>query len=442
MDPMLLPLIQPKVIINNSSMVCKDAEREDSCSFMQLLGVLLKSEQNLAGGQPTANTEIVLPVDKGDLSLCITPDDENHSEEIPLQLSVAQMPGCVLQLSPGEEVELFSQANTITQLGTEERLQYHLPANSGNNSSDQVTILPNGEPPDLTCSLQSLQEEITTAPKTGALYVQQVESAQVNTDKKTNFSFIQPKWQDNNLLSQANAGRLQDNNLLSRANVSRLLEEHKAPDLKINENMELPVKTDTLAQFETNESEVKLLSVAPEVNQQEVDGMVVNRQIAEDSRLIMVNNDKTALKIDIQPKEIMDHLASQIIDKANLFVMGKDHADLKLKLKPEFLGHLRLNIQVVKGVIHAHFIAENPLTAGLIETHLHDLRQSLEQHGISWQQLGVSVDGEQVSHGFTKQNESNCSYQEMIGRGDINTGEELQKQEAVGWQPGSINYLI
>ncbi|HBG22306.1 MAG TPA: hypothetical protein DDW83_03505, partial [Peptococcaceae bacterium] len=84
---------------------------------------------------------------------------------------------------------------------------------------------------------------------------------------------------------------------------------------------------------------------------------------------------------------------------------------------------------------------ENPAAAGLIEGHLYDLRQSLEQQGISWQQLSVSVGGEQNSQNRTDPGESYNGSPQMEGQGNPSRDEQ-QKQEVTEWQPGSINYLI
>jgi flagellar hook-length control protein FliK len=166
--------------------------------------------------------------------------------------------------------------------------------------------------------------------------------------------------------------------------------------------------------------------------------------IAEDMRINTANN-KIAFKSDIAPERTLDNLTDQIVDKADLF-LGKDHADLKLKLNPEFLGQLKLNIRVVKGIVQAHFIAENLATAGLIEGRLYDLRHSLEQQGISWQQLSVSVDGQQgqqVSQNFAGAGESYGGYRQMSGsESSVCAAEEQQNERAVQWQPGSVNYLI
>ncbi|AFV11310.1 flagellar hook-length control protein Flik [Thermacetogenium phaeum DSM 12270] len=99
-------------------------------------------------------------------------------------------------------------------------------------------------------------------------------------------------------------------------------------------------------------------------------------------------------------RHIGREIVNQVVEKAHLF-LGKDRAALRLQLKPEFLGHLDLTISVEKGLVHAHFRAENAAVAGLIEGRLQELRHSLEQQGISWQQLSVSVESRSGSQGFS-----------------------------------------
>jgi hypothetical protein len=89
----------------------------------------------------------------------------------------------------------------------------------------------------------------------------------------------------------------------------------------------------------------------------------------------------------------------QIVENAHLF-LGKDKSALRLQLKPEVLGHLDIVVKVEKGLAHAHFIAENAAVAKIIQGYLPELRQSLEQQGVSWQQLSVSVDSQSGSTEF------------------------------------------
>ncbi len=92
-------------------------------------------------------------------------------------------------------------------------------------------------------------------------------------------------------------------------------------------------------------------------------------------------------------------IIKQVVDKAHLIV-GRNVASLKLQLKPEFLGNLKLSISVEHGLVHARFTAENTAVANLIEARLPELQHTLAERGISWHQVSVSVDAQAHSGGF------------------------------------------
>lgn len=146
---------------------------------------------------------------------------------------------------------------------------------------------------------------------------------------------------------------------------------------------------------------------------------------------------------EILPDKTAEFIVKQVIDKAELFV-GKERADLKLKLNPDFLGHLKLIISVEKGIVHAHFIAENQITAALIEGQMQSLRQSLEQQGITWQQISVAVDG-RGQDAFLNKNGSGAyessQGQEYTGR-DFSPDEQTEQGGYRGWHQGTVDYLV
>lgn len=144
----------------------------------------------------------------------------------------------------------------------------------------------------------------------------------------------------------------------------------------------------------------------------------------------------------------LQKIVSQIVEKAHLF-LGKNQAAIRLQLKPEFLGHLDLTISVEKGLVHAHFVAENSAVAGLIEGRLQELRQSLEQQGISWQQLSVSVESQSGSQGFSYPGsgaERSPDYGSPFYQGLITPGlgfDETEEAEAVLHKNmGMVDYLV
>ncbi|HHW40343.1 MAG TPA: flagellar hook-length control protein FliK [Syntrophomonadaceae bacterium] len=104
--------------------------------------------------------------------------------------------------------------------------------------------------------------------------------------------------------------------------------------------------------------------------------------------------------MDGRPEEAAAReVIKQVVDKAHLFV-GRGVASLKLQLKPEFLGNLKLTISVEHGLVHARFTAENAAVANLIEARLPELQHALSERGISWHQVSVSVDAQAHSGGF------------------------------------------
>lgn len=70
---------------------------------------------------------------------------------------------------------------------------------------------------------------------------------------------------------------------------------------------------------------------------------------------------------------------------------------VNLRLYPQELGELRLEIKVAQDNIKAHIVAQSPQAQEMIDRHLPRLREALEQQGLHLQQVEVSV----AAHGQT-----------------------------------------
>ena len=102
-----------------------------------------------------------------------------------------------------------------------------------------------------------------------------------------------------------------------------------------------------------------------------------------------------------------DSVFSQIVASATLAV-NNNNASMRIQLKPEFLGDLKLVVDVEQGVLNAHFITQNQVTASLIQARLPELKQALNDQGISWQHLTVSSEAGQSNHqGASSQSQQN-----------------------------------
>ncbi len=81
---------------------------------------------------------------------------------------------------------------------------------------------------------------------------------------------------------------------------------------------------------------------------------------------------------------------AQIVQKAELLLTNK-LSEVKIDLKPEFLGRLTIKVMVEEGVVTARFIAENQQVKHMLESNLNTLRQNLESQGIRVERAEVSV---------------------------------------------------
>ncbi len=104
---------------------------------------------------------------------------------------------------------------------------------------------------------------------------------------------------------------------------------------------------------------------------------------------------------------------SQIVDNARL-TLKDSNTSMSIQLKPDFLGDLKLVVEVEHGIVNAHFVAQNQTTANLIAARLPELRQALNDQGVSCQQLNVSCGGGQgSSQGASSQSQQQLSQPQM-----------------------------
>ncbi len=141
-------------------------------------------------------------------------------------------------------------------------------------------------------------------------------------------------------------------------------------------------------------------------------------------------------------------MINQIVDSANLLVNNSNNASMSIQLKPEFLGDLKLVVQVEHGIVNANFITQNQATASLIAARLPELRQTLNDQGISWHNLNVSSGGSQGNYqGASSQSQQNMSQARApydYGYAD-NTDNDMQPAIPAIYQwssTGTFNYVV
>jgi flagellar hook-length control protein FliK len=113
---------------------------------------------------------------------------------------------------------------------------------------------------------------------------------------------------------------------------------------------------------------------------------VLNTLSRSDTDLFRATNIADSSKNLPTTREII----AQVVQKAELLFTNK-LSELKIDLKPEFLGRLTIKVMVEEGVVTARFIAENQQVKHMLESNLHTLRQNLESQGIRVERAEVSV---------------------------------------------------
>ena len=83
-------------------------------------------------------------------------------------------------------------------------------------------------------------------------------------------------------------------------------------------------------------------------------------------------------------------LKNQMISRSGL-VAQNGRAEIRLELKPEYLGKLLLRLSLENGTLNAKFLVENHQVRSLIENSMSQLKQSLADQGIAWQEASVDV---------------------------------------------------
>ncbi|MBO8159352.1 flagellar hook-length control protein FliK [Thermosyntropha sp.] len=125
----------------------------------------------------------------------------------------------------------------------------------------------------------------------------------------------------------------------------------------------------------------------------------------------------------------------QIVQKAEL-MLKQGLSEMKIELKPEFLGKMTIKILVEEGAVTARFIAENYQVKHLLENNLNTLKQTLENQGLKVEKAEVSVqlnnggmfDGSENSRQFMWERPE---FFMGIAEGSILKGEEKSEADVV-----------
>jgi flagellar hook-length control protein FliK len=96
-------------------------------------------------------------------------------------------------------------------------------------------------------------------------------------------------------------------------------------------------------------------------------------------------------------KDFRSQTVNQIVQKAVLHLNGGQH-EVRLDLKPDFLGHIRMQIITESQQVTVRILTEYPMVKELIENNLQQLKSELQNHGLEIDELDVSVEDDADQH--------------------------------------------
>ena len=230
---------------------------------------------------------------------------------------------------------------------------------------------------------------------------------------------------DGRPLSQANAL----NEFIQDAQLKKGVDSGANPaDSNLSSNPSTP-KT------ETNLQTAKTVSLRPEATAAiEMGGKIVNPDAAKEEGFSFSQQQSELKTLDGQqfgkaseniPNDVRSQTLDQIVQKAVLhFKNGQN--EVQLNLKPDFLGHIRMQIITESQQVTVRILTEYPMVKELIENNIQQLKSSLQQYGLEIDELEVSVAHDSEQHVADRHKASGSKPQNPSEDGDTDdkTGSE------------------
>jgi flagellar hook-length control protein FliK len=138
--------------------------------------------------------------------------------------------------------------------------------------------------------------------------------------------------------------------------------------------------------------------------------------------------------IETFQKQFQTEVLTQIVKKASLNL--KDgHTEIKIELKPEFLGHIRMRVASENQQVMVRMLTELPMVKEIIESNIHQLKADLQNQGLEVDkfEVFVSKDSEQ----FIGERENTASQETRSQSDDKDKIEEIPAGEVE-----EINQLV
>lgn len=249
---------------------------------------------------------------------------------------------------------------------------------------------------DFVQNLDMQLKQITKQTKQGATETEEksIELGEIVSEELKSNTVI-PKGQENIKEKQIEE---QDTNSFMKASFNEGIKFEE----KENKGSSIETKNDTLFEEDLdaqNTHNSRLQNIFDHINDNSQSGIEKNIENTFES---MVTKEKPII---LDKESIFE----QIVEKVKVDIDKTD--EIRIKLKPDFLGEISLKISAEKGVITAKAYVENYNVKQMMESNLDNLRDSMKELGINFDALDVSV-GKDSS--FDKNNSQTWNQEQRI----------------------------
>ncbi|MDL1962733.1 MAG: flagellar hook-length control protein FliK, partial [Deltaproteobacteria bacterium] len=125
-----------------------------------------------------------------------------------------------------------------------------------------------------------------------------------------------------------------------------------------------------------------------------------------------------AKETQLSQKPLQTEVLTQIVKKAS-FNLKNGQTEVKIDLKPEFLGRIQLKISTENHQVMVRILTEIPLVKDMIENNINQLKADLQNHGLEIDKLDVFVAND--SDQYNKNGHENAEFLKKNGK--ISEGE-------------------
>ena len=138
---------------------------------------------------------------------------------------------------------------------------------------------------------------------------------------------------------------------------------------------------------------------------------------------------------NINPADVID----QIMNQVKITSSGGNFSEMRMTLSPESLGDIVLRVMTQNGIVTAMFEAENQRVKETLEASFNQLRDALQDQGIQFSELSVSVrqEGNERMNQFEYARQAARRRMERLNR--IGEAEEVEEQPIAQRHNGVID---